>query len=156
MTALAPYTRDTLDRIRKGANASHLGWPEDRYRTICRHHGIEPMASAARAEPEPPPPVRPEKPLKAPDAAKARTRVPHGTPKFKHYKAQLVGDDVLDEYINCRMTKRARVNLVDQAGELDLTLMGMLTLLIETAARQGTCGIIIGIEPEEKTRAEDS
>lgn len=47
MTIPAPYDRDTLNRIRLGARACDLGWPDDRYHRICRHHGIEPRAVAS-------------------------------------------------------------------------------------------------------------
>lgn len=45
----APFNPATLARIRQGASAADLWWNEDRYRRVCRDHGIEPAASALSA-----------------------------------------------------------------------------------------------------------
>lgn len=41
----ATYNPDTLKRIRRGARACDLGWDEAFYSSVCRRHGIEPIAS---------------------------------------------------------------------------------------------------------------
>lgn len=40
MSGFAPYTRDTLARIRQGASARELGWDETFYASVCRKHGL--------------------------------------------------------------------------------------------------------------------
>jgi hypothetical protein len=47
MTEPALYTPATLARIRAGASASDIGWPDERYNRICDMYGIERRAVVA-------------------------------------------------------------------------------------------------------------
>lgn len=58
----APYTRETLDRIRQGASAAMLGWDQQFYSTVCRRHeltAVNPPPPVVVAPPIAPPPIVP-------------------------------------------------------------------------------------------------
>jgi DNA-binding response OmpR family regulator len=45
-----PYTKDAITRIRNGATARDLGWPDSFYARVCRDHGLAVVSHAPKTQ----------------------------------------------------------------------------------------------------------
>lgn len=78
----ADYNPDTLNKIRtQRVNARDLGWDESFYRTVCRRHGIEPVASSTLPVVVAPPASSASPPKSAVQLARERARPPQREPE---------------------------------------------------------------------------
>lgn len=50
---VASYNPETLNWIRNGATARDLGWDQNFYLSVCRKHGMKPIADASKTQATP-------------------------------------------------------------------------------------------------------
>lgn len=152
MSDPAPYTRETLDRIRKGATAQNIGWSDQQFSKVCKLHGIDPARNVGTVPPlHIAKPLTPEspKPVRVSEIrAQASDRRKVARPLFKVLREKIAGVELFDDHINVKISKTCRQKLGEQAVALGLTTTGLVTLMLETVARQKIAGLIIGIEAE--------
>jgi hypothetical protein len=154
MNSPAPYTRETLDRIRKGASAESLGWPPERFRNVCKVHCIDPLRVVVPIEPVHERPGRPRAPSTGGFKEHSRNALAGQPSEYREVRARTIGKEIITKQNQVIRLTATSVRKSDElSSTYGLSRTGMLTMICEAAIRQGLVPMLLGLDTEADAKS---